>query len=64
MKKKNQPINLRDRQEVMALMKILYGNDEVKDDQARNDTNGEPGTKSVGKVVEPSSTTKGFLLQE
>ena len=59
MKKKNKPktINLRDRQEVMALMKILYGNDEVKDDQACINTNREPGTKVVGKVAESSSTT-------
>lgn len=57
-KSKSQPINLRDRQEVMALMKILYGNDEVKDDQACNDTDREPGTKVVGQVVESSSTTK------
>lgn len=59
MKKKSkvQPVNLRDRQEVMALMKILYGNDEVKDDQTHINTHREPGTKVASKVVEPSSTT-------
>lgn len=59
MKKKNKPkqINLRDRQEVMALMKTIYGNDEVKDDQTCINTNREPRAKVVGKVVEFSSTT-------
>jgi hypothetical protein len=56
-KSKAKQINLRDRQEVLALMKILYGNDEVKDDQTHINTHREPGTKVASKVVEPSPTT-------
>lgn len=57
--KKNNPkkINLRDKQQVMALMKIICGNDEVKDDPASINTNREPGAAVVGKVVEFSPTT-------
>lgn len=61
---KKKIVNLRDRQEVMALMKILYGNDEVKDDQACINTNREPGTEVASQVVESSSCSKRPVLQE
>lgn len=57
-------INLRDNKEMLELMKILYGNDEVKDDQANRHTNREPRAKSLGKVVESAPDTEGLLLQE
>lgn len=59
MKKKNsKQINLRDNKEMLALMKQLYGNDEVKDDQACINTDRKPGTKVVGQVAGSSPATK------
>lgn len=55
--KRTQPINLRDRQEVMALLKQLYGNDEVKDDQTISNPRGKGGTTRTGEVVKHSSST-------
>lgn len=55
--KRTQPINLRDRQEVMALLKQLYGNDEVKDDQTISNTRGTSRTKGVSEVVERTPNT-------
>ena len=57
-------INLRDRQEVLALMKILYGTNEVKDDTKVYDSHRESGAKSSCEVVKPSSGGEGLLLQE
>jgi len=54
---KKKIVNMRDSKEMLELMKVLYGNDEVKDDQTHNNTHREPGTKVAGKVVESSSTT-------
>lgn len=58
MKKKNQKqINLRDKEKMLELMKLLYGNDEVKDDQAHINTKRESGATMAGEVAEHSSTT-------
>lgn len=57
-------INLRDRQEVLALMKILYGTNEVKDDTKVYDSHGESGAASACEVAKPAPDTKGLLLQE
>ncbi len=56
--------NLRDRQEVLALMKQLYGNDEVKDDTKISDSNGESRATGIGEMVVSSPDTERVLLQE
>lgn len=57
-------VNLHDHKAMMELMKDLYGNETVKDDQAVCDTDRTPGTKSAGEVAELSPDTSGLLLQE
>jgi len=61
---KRKTVNLRDQQEVLALMKILYGNDEVKDDTQISDSNRESRAKGIGEVVKSAPHAKGLLLQE
>jgi hypothetical protein len=62
MKKKS--VNLREKQDVLALMKILYGNDEVKDDTKVSDSHGEPRATCSGQVAESPPGFEGLLLQE
>jgi hypothetical protein len=45
-------------------MKILYGNDEVKDDTKISDSHGKPRAKSLGQVAESTPGLEGLLLQE
>lgn len=45
-------------------MKILYGQDEVKDDQKTHNTHGKTGTKSASKMAKPSPNLEKLLLQE
>ena len=61
---KRKTVSLRDRQEVLALMKILYGNDEVKDDTQISDSNRESRAKGIGEVVESAPFAERVLLQE
>lgn len=61
---KRKTVNLRDQQEVLALMKILYGNDEVKDDTQISDSNRESRAKSTCEVVESAPVAERVLLQE
>jgi hypothetical protein len=61
---KRKTVNLRDQQEVLALMKILYGNNEVKDDTQISDSNRESRAKSIGEVVESAPVAERVLLQE
>ncbi len=61
---KRKTVNLRDQKEVFELMKILYGNDEVKDDQKVSHTHGEPRATRFGQVAESAPDIEGFLLQK
>ncbi len=56
--------NLRDIQEVLALMKILYGNDEVKDDTKISDSHGKSRATRSGEVAESTPDIEGILLQK
>lgn len=62
MKKKT--VSLRDHKEVMELMKILYGANDVKDDTKIPDTDRKPGTKSISEVDESAPDTTRLFLQE
>ena len=44
-------VNLKDHKNMMELMKKLYGNEDVKDDFKRTDTQREPGTKSACELA-------------
>jgi hypothetical protein len=61
---KRKTVNLRDQQEVLALMKILYGNDEVKDDTKISDSHGKPRATRPCEVAESAPDTERVLLQE
>jgi hypothetical protein len=43
-------LSLSEHKDMMSLLKQLYGDDEVKDDQKSTDTKREPGTKSFGQI--------------
>lgn len=61
------PIDLRDKQKVMELMKSLHpsnNNPEVKDDQTIINSKRSTRAKVACKVVEPSSCLKRPVLQE
>lgn len=60
--KKN--INSHDRHEVLELMKIIYGNKEVKDDKEIADSHGKPRTTSVSEMAESPSCFERLLLQK
>ncbi len=49
--RKKKVYNLADREQVLELMKQLYGNYEVKDDVKSSDTKRESGTEGVSEVV-------------
>lgn len=57
-------VNLRDQQEVQALMKILYGFDEVKDDTKIYDSHGESRATRSCEVAESTPDVEGLLLQK
>ncbi len=62
MKKKNS--KLRSRAEVAALMKALYGKDEVKDDCKGCDSEREPGTEGTCEMADFSPHVEKLLLQD
>ena len=56
-------VNLADKKAAMELLKQLYGNDEVKDDQSSRAI-GEARARMVGGMVEPPSNIEKILSQE
>jgi len=64
MKGSKKIVSLRDHKNMMDLMKQLYGNDEVKDDNKVGSAQGICGTKSPGVVAKVSSEVKETLFEE
>jgi hypothetical protein len=53
MKRSNKKVvSLSEHKSMMEMLKVLYGNDEVKDDIKDSDTKREPGAKGTRKVDE------------
>lgn len=57
LKRKNTPINLADRKQMLELMKKLYGHNESAHEQEDCDTQRKPGAKVASEVAKSSSTT-------
>ena len=60
---KRKKFNLAERAEMIELMKKLYGNDEITDDENRSSI-GKRGTSSSSPVAKLSPDTEGLLPQE
>lgn len=63
-KKMKKTVNLADKNAAQELLRMLYGNDEVKEDDNIGGSPGERGTESVSGLVELPSRVEGILLQE
>jgi hypothetical protein len=64
MKSRKQYVNLADRKSAMELLKELYGNFEVKDDDKSGVSEGMAGTNRASNVAVCAPEVEGLLLQK
>lgn len=59
---KKKVVSLQEHEDMMSMLKFLYGNDDAKDETEIHNPDGSAGTVGTGQMAESAPSTEGLIF--